>query len=961
MPLNRCNTGVYSKKDVINVVHQNIQGFASKELEIDLFLQCSDIHIFCASEHWLKGHEFMFNFKNHNVVSSFYRKTANRGGSLIMVKHNIKSKERKDIVDMSIERQIELSCVELERFIIVCVYRPPSADYSLFETVMDEVLTSVFNSNKCIIVCGDFNVNLLEKSPMCVRLVNTFKSFDLVNLFCEPTRITATSATCIDNIFSNKAGVHKSIINSLSSDHCGQQASFSGRSEECPPDYMCRPMTEKRLDTFSQNIAKRLSYLSFPRENPDDMCSALFNCIKEEFDLCFIPKKTQGKSKMNFSEWATPDIHERRRRLYDLYNLRTTDKRPDFLEYVKNYSKSFKNICTTAKADYLSKKIQSSGDKVKTVWQVINNETGKNKIRDPHFSLRINDTLISSDFDVADHFERFFTDIPVDTTKSLDSSPEIAESLLKNSLAECTENLRFTCVTPSIIIKTFRSLNLKKTEDLWGLSVKVLHSIIELISPHLADIFNKSIDTGVFPDLMKHSKIIPLFKSGTKTDPTNFRPISILPALSKIFEKLILNQLLSHFNRNNLLNRNQFGFTKGRSTTDAGVVLLKHIFEAWEKAQDAIGVFCDLSKAFDCVDHDNLIRKMKHYGIKHRALDLITSYLSNRTQRVVINGTQSAGSTVALGVPQGSILGPFLFLLYINDLPKLIQDRYDIVLFADDTSLIFKVDRKENDINTINDALSTIVKWFTANNLLLNAKKTKCIKFTLPNVKQISNEKLKLKGDFLEFEDSTVFLGITLDAKLQWHAHIAKLAGKLSSAAYAVRRIRQLTNVETAKLVYYSYFHSVMSYGILLWGKAADIQTIFVLQKRAVRAIYKLKARASLREKFKEANILTVTSQYILENIMYVRKNLHEFKLNSDIHNYNTRSKNKLAVTACRLRKVSTSFVGNCIRFYNKIPIDVVDLPFNKFKLQVKSHLMSKAYYTLNEFLDDKNAFKPVL
>lgn len=293
--------------------------------------------------------------------------------------------------------------------------------------------------------------------------------------------------------------------------------------------------------------------------------------------------------------------------------------------------------------------------------------------------------------------------------------------------------------------------------------------------------------------------------------------------------------------------------------------------------------------------------------------------------------------------------------------PNVVQDQHNIVLFADDTSLIFKVDRKEKSFDTINDALNTVVNWFTANNLLLNSKKTKCIKFTLPNVKQVTNAKIKLKGDELEFEDKTVFLGVTLDSKLQWHAHIATLAGKLSSAAYAVRRIRQLTSVETARLVYYSYFHSVMSYGILLWGKAADIQTIFVLQKRAVRSIYELKARDSLRDKFKEANILTVACQYILENIMYVRKNLQEYKLNSDIHDYNTRNKHKIAVKASRLRKVSTSFVGNCIRFYNTIPTEIVNLPISKFKSHIKSNLLSKAYYTVNDFLNDKNAFKPVV
>jgi hypothetical protein len=723
---------------------------------------------------------------------------------------------------------------------------------------------------------------------------------------------------------------------------------------------MCRPISEKRLDLFSRNMKKRLCCLPFTQENPNRMSVELFNCIKREFDACFIQRKVKGKLKTKFSDWATPDIHEKRRQLYDLYDLRSINKNPEFLEYVKNFSKSFKMLCAAAKADYLSKKIQNSKDKVKTVWQVINDETGKRKIKDPHYNLRIDNTLVSSDQEVADHFEQFFSNIPVETTKSLQSSPDVAEVILKTNIVECTELFTFSYISPNIVIKTFRSLNLKKTEDLWGLSIKVLHSIVESIAPHLADIFNRCIESGVFPDIMKHSKVIPLFKSGSRLEPTNFRPISILPALSKVFEKLILNQLLTHFDRNKLLDRNQFGFTKGRSTTDAGAVLLNHIFAAWEKKQDAVGIFCDLSKAFDCVDHENLKRKLCHYGIKTRALDLVSSYLSNRTQRVIINGAQSSGSAIALGVPQGSILGPFLFLVYINDLPKLVKDKHDIVLFADDTSLIFEVDRRQSNFESINNAISTVENWFTANNLLLNAKKTKCIKFTLPNVKQINNSKIAINGDTMEFENQTVFLGVTLDAKLQWHPHIATLAGKLSSAAYAVRRISHLTNIETARLVYFSYFHSVMSYGILLWGKAADIETIFVLQKRAVRGIYKMRGRASVREKFKEANILTVASQYILENIMYVRNNIQEFKLNRDIHSFNTRNKNQIAVPGHRLAKVRSSFAGNCTRFYNKVPTEVVNLPLNQFKSYVKLYLLRKEYYTLKEFIGDKDAFKPV-
>ncbi|MBF2463459.1 reverse transcriptase family protein, partial [Listeria welshimeri] len=382
---------------------------------------------------------------------------------------------------------------------------------------------------------------------------------------------------------------------------------------------------------------------------------------------------------------------------------------------------------------------------------------------------------------------------------------------------------------------------------------------------------------------MKHSKIIPLFKSGNTSDLNNFRPISVLPTLSKIFEKIILNQMLAHFINNKLLHEKQFGFTKGRSTTDAGVELVKNIFEAWEESHNALGIFCDLSKAFDCVQHSTLVSKLRHYGIRGSALDLLMSYLDKRIQKIDVNGKRSPGAMLDMGVPQGSILGPFLFLIYINDLPYLVEKKHKIVLFADDTSLIFKVKRNISNYDEVNNALSDVVHWFSVNNLKLNCKKTQYIKFTTPNVKNTQTS-VFIDGEKMEPVESTVFLGITVDSKLQWGPHIEKLANKLSSAVYAIKKIRKVTDVETARLVYFSYFHSIMSYGILLWGHAADINTIFVLQKRAIRAVYSLSPKESLREKFKEINILTVASQFILENVMYVHRNIDRFTKNCDIH-----------------------------------------------------------------------------
>lgn len=473
----------------------------------------------------------------------------------------------------------------------------------------------------------------------------------------------------------------------------------------------------------------------------------------------------------------------------------------------------------------------------------------------------------------------------------------------------------------------------------------------------MAVIFNSCIDKGIFPSLMKEGKIIPLYKSGCKEDPSNYRPISILPALSKVFEKIILNQLTTYFYSNKLLHERQFGFTKGRSTLDAGTKLISFILDAWESKHDALGVFCDLSKAFDCVHHDTLLMKLEYYGIAAQALSLIASYLADRGQRVAVSDVKSSGSLIKLGVPQGSILGPFLFLIYVNDLPYVIQRQTsnEVVLFADDTSLLFKTKRGSSDLSAVNYALGLVSNWFAVNNLVLNPSKTKCIKFTLPNVNQAQTHvTMGTKIDTIEY---TKFLGIVLDSKLQWGPHVYALGNRLSSAVYAIREVRKLTDVATARLVYFAYFHSLMSYGILLWGAGADISVIFILQKRAIRAIYNLKSRDSLKDLFNKINILTLPSLYIYENIMYTRKNSYNFKKRSDVHGLNTRNKDKLMNSAHRLQKTNKSFVGNSVRFYNKLPTHIIDLTEKRFKNCIKQKLVKKAYYTTGDYLADTKAW----
>jgi hypothetical protein len=924
-----------------------------------LFLNSDCVDVLCVTEHWLKNYEVKYHLDNHKIVSSFSRQSAIRGGSLIILHNNLQYKERKDVVTRSIERTIELSCVELSKIIIICVYRPPGGNYPDFESTMEEVLRITCRKNKNVVICGDFNINILDSklSQLSCRFLNLFKSFNLFPLFVQPTRTTTTSATCLDNIFCNCNVFEKSIINCLKSDHSGQLVSMEHDHVPVSRKIKCRPITKKGLYKFRNNVCRGIEALRVPILEPNLMYNDMFEVVQSEFSKIFKKKTIERKiDRFKFSDWATKGIYTSRRKLYDLYALKNTSSDPSFVEYVRKFSKTFKNVCAVAKSMHIANKIKLAKNKIKTTWDIVNRETCKTQNNINSFSLIVNDRIVNSDDKVASVFEDFFTRAPLEVTCNLNSCPNAAIALLVSSVEKCNEIFNFRHVNSQDIIKMFKEINIKKTEDLWGISTSVIKAIIYEIAPHMAFIFNKCVDDGAFPDLMKCSKLIPLFKSGDKSNPSNFRPISILPALSKIFEKIIYSQLVYFFTINNLFHENQFGFSKGKNTTDAGIALLKHIMGTWENKQDALGVFCDLSKAFDCVDHQTLLKKMGHYGVSRESVSLLQSYLSNRNQKVTVNSATSTGVPIIMGVPQGSILGPLLFLVYINDLPYYANHLCETVLFADDTSLIFKINRGHNCSDDVNSALSKVAHWFEVNNLSLNSNKTKCIKFCLPNVRQIDLN-ISLDNSLVQLVNSTKFLGITLDSRLQWDPHIEALTSRLSSAAFAVKKIRLLTDIETARLVYFSYFHSVMSYGLLLWGSAANIESVFILQKRAVRAIYNLCQRDSLRNLFKKINILTVAGQYIYDNLVHVKKNIESFIKKSDIHQLNTRNKGKLAIPRFRLQKCRGSFLGKGIDLFNKLPQNLIDLPLHKFKKHVKKILLSKGYYKVEDYLRDRDAW----
>ena len=309
---------------------------------------------------------------------------------------------------------------------------------------------------------------------------------------------------------------------------------------------------------------------------------------------------------------------------------------------------------------------------------------------------------------IANKFCSFYSNISTDLLNKLPSTSKTPLEYLGNP----TPNTIYLKPIEEHEIETLiKEMNVNKSPDIYNISVKALKISEPIITPYLTKIFNSSFNTGIFPENLKLAKIIPLFKNnGSRLSVNNYRPISLLPLFSKILEKLMHLRITKFLIRYNILFENQFGFQKGKSTAQAILNVSKKIIDAIENKKVPISIFLDFAKAFDTVNHEILLKKLYHYGIRGVAHEWFKSYLSNRIQIVEINGKQSDKSTITCGVPQGSILGPLLFILYVNDMHKCSKE-FQFTLFADDTSL-FYAGNKNDDLSTIlNAELSKISDW----------------------------------------------------------------------------------------------------------------------------------------------------------------------------------------------------------------------------------------------------------
>lgn len=667
------------------------------------------------------------------------------------------------------------------------------------------------------------------------------------------------------------------------------------------------------IDNTILNIDEKFSHFVY----------IIHNHIRQVFtEKLLSPKK---RDDMNTSRWFTPKLREMRNFLCLINDMHMRFPNLVSKQTVNNYRSNYRSNIKSTKNEYISNYIKSSNNKAKACWTVVNSFRNINKYS--NCSNKI----------TAEVFNEFFVNISSEIVDNLPLSNLSHTDFLVdyNSL----EEFHFHEVSQSQIRNVVNMLKNKNSRDVYDMNVYILKRILDVIISPLTRLINKAINANIFPSVLKVAKVVPIPKCDSADEPNKYRPISILPVFSKVFETILKNQMCMFFEQHNLFNQNQFGFRTGKSTTAAINHLIELVIQGFEIGSHTASIFYDLQKAFDCVSCDILVNKFTYYRLNQNSIDLLKSYLNNRLQCTCIHGSSSSFKNVLRGVPQGSVLGPLLFLIFINDMGNSIPG-IELTLFADDTTATINGDDVSTLLNNMNNITQGVQDWLLANKLKQNVSKTQTIIFTNRQLNGFDNEK------------SIKFLGVHLDPTLTWNVHVDYISNKIAKNIYVLRRLYGQVDLDLLLSTYHSLIASIMNYALICWGHSSHANRIFKLQRKAIRVITGSGYREDVKDKFVDLKILTLPSLYIYNCLLYVKQNINQFTPQNEIHTYPTRANNLIRIGYLRLAASRNGINYYGPMFFNYLPLHVARLPLKNFKLVVKQFLINAPFYSISDFFD---------
>ena len=618
----------------------------------------------------------------------------------------------------------------------------------------------------------------------------------------------------------------------------------------------------------------------------------------------------------------------------------------------KYYRNKINHLLKISKRSYYSSYFFKNVNDPKQIWNGIKEIVHFNlKINQIFFKITQNDVDITDPKLVANAFNNYFTKLGNNLAEQI---PNVHKSPMDYLKSPLTNSFYIFPVTINEIQNEISSLKSGKVTGPFSIPISIMKILKDEISKPLEILFNLSFSLGIVPNGLKLANVIPVYKKGAFTSLSNYRPISLLSVFNKLLEKLICKRLLNVLDKNDVFCDKQFGFRAKHSTDYAVLNIIDKILTAIDNSKFSCGIFLDFSKAFDTVNHEILIKKLEYDGIRGVAKNWFISYLTNRRQIVTINNVTSDIMPLSCGIPQGSVLGPILFLLYINDF-HLCSSLFDIHLFADDANLFYYHEDISALQRNINSELSRVHTWLCSNKLSLNIEKSNYVIFHSPQKKFVFNFVLQMNGKKLKKENCIKYLDIFIDSNLSWKPHVEYIVKKVRRSIGILYKIRYYVDVQILIQLYYALIHPFLIYGIISWGNTYHIslQPLFILQKKTMRLITFSRFDEHSSFLFKNLNILKLHYLVKFETALFMFKFHNQllpqvfcsyFSPITQIHNYNTRSAMNQFYYIPRVRtnygKFKMRFQGS--KVWNSIDDSIKSANFRQFKKMLKSQLIEE-------------------
>ena len=875
------------------------------------------------------------------------------GGISIYMRNTVKSK-------ITVETEISSTEIELMHIKmtedkqktthILGIYRPPNTSLiDAYLQKLDEVLERIPVTHR-IIISGDLNINGLCFNNPTVNFMDTMKTYNMIPHVLLPTRPNRDgfNATQIDHILSNiptpiQGGVFDGIF---ITDHFPNFALIPLEYSNNKVKKTFRDHSETCINTLIDRITNFV--LFFPLLTATLDFNSKFNLFYDEMLRIYkssCPLRTKTLSINNIQKpWITRNLKIKIARKHYLFKR----YKKGVISYTtfNNFKIETEKLLKTAKRDYFFNKFATSNGDSRAMWKITNNLLGNNIKPPTTFSIEHAGQLIDNDKKISEIFNSYFIDVGSNLANGINITDTHPISYL-GPRNNCTFLFDFTDQDEVFnLIQGFQNKSCSPN----NLPIFIIKKVSHIIAPIIADLFNESVTSGLFPDKLKVGRVIPIYKSGVRTHVSNYRPITTLSVFSKVFEKLVHRRLVSFLERYNILNKNQFGFQKGKSTSDAILEYLDNANDAINNKNVLLSVFLDFSKAFDTISFDILLAKMDHYGLRGVIKSWLKSYLYDRRQYVEIGEYNSMTLNTIMGVPQGSTLGPLLFLVYIADMQRAL-DKMLVIHYADDSTLYLRYSKNQDVSNLINIELQSLSNWLSANKLFLNIQKTKYM--IVHNRSDPVDLNICIGNSAVQRTDEHKFLGVYLDQRLTFASHTSKICSKIARNIGIIRKISFNAPCYVLRKLHYAFIHSQYTYAITAYGSA----TVSVTKKLSNLVEKSLKLVLGVRRitldlcKHKKIFNFPLAHQFFVLIKMHqiLANNSHQYFFekiqNTQIrHSHNTRFINNLQLTIplMRFTKCQNSFIYTGLQFWNKLPTSLrVVINENSFKTKLKRYLLS--------------------